>query len=438
MVFSLEYLQRQLALLPEAKRYLVGYSGGLDSQVLLTAMTQLVDLTAPIVAVHINHSINSDSDRWQEYCAEVADDLKINFLTKKIDANPPTGKSPEAWARKKRYAAFSSLMKEGDILLLAQHQNDQIETFFLQLLRGAGPHGLASMPMRANFSVGLLVRPLLEVKRQDLECYAQENQLQWIEDPSNQDYCYDRNYLRHEIMPLINKRWPGYTGSISRSVALQSDACVLLNSMASDDLDSVRCENSSSLSVQKLRELNDITIRNLLRYWVVNTGFTLPSSQQLRQLIDTVLNAADDRSPCVNWADVEVRRYRDQLMIMSHQVQQDPDISFQWSLKKPLKLSIGILSAKKIMGKGFLIDSDSVDIRFRQGGEELKIGGHSHTITLKKFFQEQGVPPWVRGRIPLIYSDQKLVAVSDLCIVNQFVVDNTTEGWVVSITQEKD
>ena len=434
MIFSRDYLQQQLDRLPDAKRYLVGFSGGLDSHVLLSTITQLA-LDVPVVAIHINHSIHAQSDQWQKHCATIAHDLKIDFLSRKVDANPPRGESPEAWARKKRYKAFSSLMEEGDILLLAQHQDDQIETFFLQLLRGSGPHGLAAMPVSTSFSGGLLARPLLEVKRQDLELYAQKHQLQWIEDPSNQDHSYDRNYLRHEIMPLIRKRWPGYTGSLSRSISLQSDACVLLNDSAINDLESARCKNSSSLSIQKLREMNDINLRNLLRYWINDMGFALPSSQKLRQITDTVLTAADDRSPCVDWSGVEVRRYRYQLMIMPSQIKQDLSVTYQWDLKQALELPTGVLSVKKMMGKGFYVDSDSVDVRFRQGGEALKPAGYAHATTLKKYLQEQGIPPWLRDQIPLIYSNDQFVAVSDLCIVDQFVTDEKTEGWTIFFDQ---
>jgi len=278
----------------------------------------------------------------------------------------------------------------------------------------------------------LLARPLLEVKRRDLELYAQEHHLQWIDDPSNDDYCYDRNYLRHEIMPLIRKRWPGSAGSLSRSISLQFDASELLNDSAVNDLKSVRCENSSSLSIQKLRELSNINLRNLLRYWIGDMGFALPSSQKLRQIIDTVLTAADDRSPCVDWPGVEVRRYRDQLVIMFPQLKQDLSVNYQWDLKQTLKLSSGTLSAKKIMGKGFCVDSDLVDVRFRQGGEMLKLAGHKHTITLKKYLQEQGIPPWLRDQIPLIYHDNQLIAVSDHCLVDQFAAKESSEGWTIS------
>ncbi len=430
MVFSPEYLRQQLDLLPEAKRYLVGYSGGLDSHVLLTALSQL-DLETPVIAVHVDHSIDASSDQWQQHCALIASDLKIDFQSRKVNANPPTGESPEAWAREKRYEVFSALMEEGDILLLAHHQDDQIETFFLQLLRGSGPHGLSAMPRVTDFNGGWIARPCLDVKRKDLERYAQEQKLEWIEDPSNQDIDYDRNYLRHEIIPLIRERWPGYAGNLSRSISLQSDACSILDDTAEHDLQLTQIENSSYLSVQKLLELNDVRIRNLLRYWIKVSGFPLPSSRKLRQMIDTVLVAADDRTPCVEWSGVEVRRYRDQLMIMISTSQHDPLSSYTWDLKQALELPTGVLTAKKTTGQGLKLASEVVAIRFRQGGEEFKPAGQQHTKTLKKYLQEQAVPPWLRNQIPLIYCDDQLVAVSDLCFVDQFVAGENEEGWSI-------
>ena len=353
MILLVDYLHQQLNLLPEAKRYLVGFSGGLDSYVLLKLLTQL-DIEIPVVAIHINHSIQEQADQWQDHCESIARGLKIEFLGAKVDANPPAGESPEAWARKKRYATFSNLMQQGDILLLAHHQDDQIETFFLQLFRGSGPHGLASMPKITGFSGGWLARPLLELDRQDLEHFAQQNNLQWIEDPSNQDESYDRNHLRHTILPLVRERWPGCANSLSRSISLQSDACVLLDACALEDMDLVCCNEQSNLSVSKLLQLSDTRNRNLLRFWIKEAGFPLPSQQKLRQIIDTVLRAADDRSPCVEWPGVEIRRYQDQLMIMLPQTQQDPAAAYQWDLRQPMQLATGSLRAKKSLVKVLL------------------------------------------------------------------------------------
>lgn len=437
MAFSTDYLQKQLVLLPEAKRYLVGFSGGLDSHALLNAMAHL-ELDIEVIAVHINHSIQEEADQWQEHCAQVAADLNIEFLTTKVDANPPKGESPEAWARQKRYDAFLSFMQDGDLLLLAHHQDDQIETFFLQLLRGSGPQGLAAMSLFSTFSNGWIGRPLLQVQRQDLETFAQENKLQWIEDPSNQDSCYDRNYLRHEVLPLIKKRWPGYVGSLSRSISLQSDANQLQIDLAIKDIKDIFDQDGSSLSIRNLLLLSDERIRNLLRYWIKNSGFPLPSAKKLRQIIDTVLTAADDRSPCVEWDGTEIRRYQNRLMIMSPLIKFDPTLSLSWNLKEPLELPMGILTIKKYVGQGFQIDGDLVEIRYRQGGEELQIAGSLHSTTLKKYLQQQGIPSWLRDQVPLIYFEDQLVAVSDLCVMKEFAVENNQEGRMICWKRKSD
>ncbi len=436
MLFTAEYLHQRLALLPKAKRYLVGFSGGLDSQVLLHAITEL-ELKIPILAVHINHSIQDESDQWQADCESTAKGLKVDFFSQKVDGMNPRGESPEAWARTKRYEAFTSMMIAGDILLLAHHQDDQIETFFLQLLRGSGPSGLAAMSSEMAFAEGFIGRPLLlDIGREDLEAYAQMNGLQWVEDPSNQDSRYDRNYLRHQVLPLLKQRWPSYTKNISRSIDLQSDACLVINASAVADYQLVVDQNNS-LSVKKLLAFSDLRIRNIIRYWIRESGFQLPSTQKLRQVIDTILTAAEDRNPCVAWIGIEVRRYRDQLILMTPLCKHESNARFVFDIDHVLKLPTGHLMAKKVKGNGFKLGLESLQVRFRQGGEKLIPAGKKHRVSLKKYLQSQGVPPWLRDRIPLVYSEDRLVAVADMCVAEGFSVEGENEGWLLD-WQEKE
>ncbi len=437
MAFSADYLRQKLSSLPtKVKRYLVGFSGGLDSHVLLQTLSEL-QLGYGITAIHINHSINDQSDQWQAHCAKIAGDLNVEFHAEIVDANPPKSESPEAWARLKRYEVFSGFMQEGDFLLLAHHQDDQIETFFLQLLRGSGPLGLSAMQPFSPFSEGWIARPLLDIPRDTLEVFAKKNQLQWIEDPSNQEIAYDRNFLRHEILPMIKSRWPGCKTSLTRSISLQSEASDLLLEMAEEDLKSICTgENTHVLPISNLQQNSDVRMRNILRLWIRRAGFSLPSYKKLEQIVDSVIFAAEDRSPCVGWDGVEVRRYQNHLMIMTPVINFDPEISFSWDLNEPMILPSGItLMARKTTDKGVKIDADVVDIHFRQGGEVLKLAGEKHSITLKKYLQEKGIPPWLRNQIPLIYSKDRLVAVSDLCIMQEFVA-RSEEGWIISSSAE--
>ncbi|MFK8068129.1 MAG: tRNA lysidine(34) synthetase TilS [Gammaproteobacteria bacterium] len=438
MAFSTNYLRRKLPSLPtKVNRYLVGFSGGLDSHVLLHCLNEL-QLDGGVTAIHVNHSINDKSEQWQSHCEEVAKDLNVAFLTETVDANPPQGESPEAWARLKRYEVFSKFMREGDLLLLAHHQDDQIETFFLQLLRGSGPLGLSAMQPLTPFSEGWIARPLLEVSRIALEVFAQENQLQWIDDPSNQEIIHDRNFLRHEILPMINKRWPGYKTSLSRSILLQSESSNLLLEMAEEDLKSIYInENTNDLSISNLRQIDDPRMRNLLRLWIRKAGFSLPSHKKLEQIVDSVIFAADDRSPCVDWNGAEVRRYLNRLMIMTPVIVFDREICLAWDLNMPMLLPSGkTLTATKTNDRGIKINTDVVDIRFRQGGEVLKLQSKKHSITLKKYLQEQKVLPWLRNQIPLIYVDDQLIAVSDLCTMDGFVASSDEEGWAITLSDE--
>ncbi len=426
----LAYLKLQLEQFPEPHRYLVGFSGGLDSSVLLHALFQL-KLEVPIIAIHIDHSIHPQSHEWQRHCAEFAKQLSVDFRPLVINGKAPVGESPEAWAREKRYQAFRRFMEPDDLLLLGQHRDDQIETFLLRLLRGAGPHGLSAMKRLTFFSGGWIGRPFLELERHYLKDYAKRYALHWIEDPSNHELRYDRNYLRQKVIPVIRERWPSFTVNINRSISLLADTTVLLDEIAAQDLARVTDQGSTSISIKTLSGLCEIRLRNLLHYWIRKEGFPVPTECKLRQIIDTVIRAKEDRSPCVEWQGVEVRRYRDQLMILNPLGEHDSSLSYCWNLEHPMKISTGTLRARKIKGAGFRIDGNTVEVRFRQGGETFRQAGKRHTTTLKKYLQEKGIPPWLRDRIPLIYLDGELVAIADLCIADKFSVDTNTMGWMI-------
>ena len=435
MSFTSADLEQRLNQFPQlinARRLIVGFSGGLDSCVLLHALTNL-DLEPGLVALHINHSIQPQADQWQQQCAKIASQFHAEFHAIKIDARHPAGESPEAWARHKRYAAFTAFMQQGDVLLLAHHLDDQIETFFLQLLRGSGPHGLAAMPSVSEFSSGWIFRPLLDLTRESLQDYARQQQLIWIEDPSNQDQRYDRNYLRHQLVPILRARWPGYMASLQRAISLQADASQILDIAAAYDLSGIVLEApayaSACLSITKLQLLNDTRQRNALRHWIRKAGFNLPSERKLRQVTSAALCAGADRSPCVNWNGAEIRRYREQLLIMPALPEQDASVVYHWDLEEPLQLTAGVLSAIKSIGHGLRANNAKVTVRFRHGGEHVRPAGSPHSTTLKKYFQENAVPPWLRDRIPLIFRDDKLVAVADFCVMEGEQAAADEEGW---------
>lgn len=214
-----QYLSQLLIAHPQICRLIVGYSGGLDSHVLLhgLAMHRPYWLTQKLEAIYVDHGLQTASAVWGEHCAEVCRDLNMPFRVLKIDARPVPGESPEAAARRARYAALAAELGFDSALLTAHHRDDQAETLLLQLLRGAGPYGLAAMPAVSRLGQGRLLRPFLEVDRAELLAYAGKHGLRWIEDASNTDTGFDRNYLRHRVLPLLRERWPAVNRTLSRS-----------------------------------------------------------------------------------------------------------------------------------------------------------------------------------------------------------------------------
>jgi len=270
------------------------------------------------------------------------------------------------------------------------------------------------MPQCNEFGVGQHCRPLLGLSREQLHEYAREHQFVWIEDESNFDTGFDRNYLRHEIVPALKARWPAMAQTISRVASHSAEASELLDVLASMDLQAV--QKGESLSMLPLLQLDDARKRNLLRYWLRQLNRPLPDTRQMDRILVDVLQADEDRNPCVAWAGVELRRYRDHLYVVSHSVSPKPDTSLEWDMKSPLRLpgNAGILRPVITTGTGLkqsLCNSVTASVKFRQGGEKLKLAGRDHTHDLKKLFQEKSVPPWERDCIPFVYLGDELAEV---------------------------
>ena len=416
-----------LPFFPEIKRIIIAYSGGLDSHVLLHAIAAMrAELNnCELIALHINHGLNEKAGQWTTHCASQCESLNVPFAHINVDAKNETGKSPEAVAREVRYQAFREFMRPGDCLLTAHHQDDQAETLLIQLLRGAGPRGLAAMPRYADFADGWHVRPLLNFSRDELHEYAQQtlsqNKSSWIDDESNSDTRFDRNFLRHEIMPKLKARFPGMAATLSRSANLCAEATELLVSAAADDLQRVQLDNGS-FSVSGLRVLGEVRARNLLHQYCRDWGLPTPSAAQLQCVWDEVIGASEGSEPVVSWVGGEVRRYRDVLFIGSPLMTHDAALSLSWDGQAALLIpALGKLCGEPVTGQGiarWALEGKNLDIRFRQGGEKLRPAGRAGHHTLKKLFQEAGIPPWLRERIPLLYADGQLLAVAGLWVAH--------------------
>jgi tRNA(Ile)-lysidine synthase len=421
--FTSETLRRKLAELTDLAgdpgRLLIAYSGGLDSTVLLHGLAALRDAyQEPMLAVHVNHGLHEDAASWSSHCRSVATALDIEFCELRVDVDLASGRGPEAAAREARYAAFRSIAQSGDWLLSAHHKDDQAETLMLNLMRGSGPAGLAGIGEIQPFVSGWLVRPLLDVSRASLREFADANNLARIDDPSNEDRAFDRNYLRHEVMPLLESRWPDVTSRLKRSAVLAGEAATLLDQLADSDFNSLHAR-PDRLPLAELRQLPVERQRNLLRYVVRELGLPSPPAAQLQSIVVDLIPAREDAQPLVRWAGAEIRRYRDQVYVLPAQgVESSVDSCAMVDDRIVLPAGLGELElqAGATNGLSEAVVAAGIEARFRAGGEEIKLAGQSHTRKLKKLLQEEGIVPWMRDRLPLLYCGKDLVAVGDLWI----------------------
>lgn len=438
--FSSTELVSVLSSLPSTNHYWLAYSGGMDSTVMLHAISRVSENfgDSKISAVHVHHGISENADAWVDHCQQFCKGLEIDLTVLHVNAQIKNGESPEEKARQLRYQAIQELMKKNDILLTAHHQNDQAETYLLHLLRGSGPRGLSCMPLIREFGCGYIARPLLSFNRKQLADYARQEQLQWINDESNKNIDLDRNYIRNEILPVIEKKWPSAVKTISRSAEHQSELTELLDEFINEDFKNLTSDKKNVLSIDELVKLPVNKAKYILFSWLRNLDYPVPNSRIMENIITQLVNASWDSEACIRWNDAEIRRYRDKIYAMRPLSTHDPDITHTWNVNEPLKVASGILSARKVTGEGIdttLVRNDIVMVKYRHGGEHIQPYGKAHRCELKKLFQEIGMPPWLRDRIPLIYLEDKLIAVSDLWIDTSFHAKQNHEGWAISLTQ---
>lgn len=394
-----------------AANYWIGFSGGLDSHVLLHACASLREQYPHLRfrALHIDHGLQAMSAAWAAHCRAVCADLEIPLVVEALKLVIPAGASVEAVARTARYAAFSKHLQAGEIVLTAHHQNDQAETLLLHLLRGSGVDGLAAMPEIRPFALGALGRPLLGCSRAELAAYANQHRLNVIDDPSNQDSRFDRNFLRNQVMPLLEQRWSAAGKTLARAARLQGESRQLLAGFLREKLPSLQGAKPDTLSVNRLLVLDEVMQKAVLREWLAQRGFRLPEEKKLRQVLHDVLQARADATPCVRWDGCEIRRYRDDVYAMLPLSAHDPQQVLVWETREPLV--IASLERTLVAEAGY---PEVVTVRFRQGGESVYLperGGHH---SLKHLLQEWGVPPWERERLPLVYVGERLVWVVGL------------------------
>jgi tRNA(Ile)-lysidine synthase len=421
-------LSRNLSAWRNAPAWHIAFSGGLDSSVLLHLLAHLAksESLPALNAIHVHHGLQAAADAWPDHCRAVCTALGVPLQVVRVQVQP--GASLERAAREARYQAFNEALQVGEVLLTAQHRDDQAETLLFRLLRGAGVRGLSGMPRQRPLGKGHLLRPLLDVTRAELEAYANAHGLSWIEDPSNQDRHYSRNYLRHQVFPELTRRWPQALATMARSAAHLSEAQALLGELAAIDLRGAGSRNEfdwlglPSLELAPLTPLSDARQRNALGHWL-GPVTRLPDTDHWSGW-KNLRDATGDASPVWRLADGELHRAGGRIWWLSGSWLRSPPVAGTW----PQSSASLLLADNGVVSISGQIPDGPLQIRYRQGGEVMELPGRGHR-DLKRLLNERAVPSFVRGRLPLLYKGEQLLAVANLQGLDGGALGNWRLQW---------
>jgi tRNA(Ile)-lysidine synthase len=402
-------------------RLLVGLSGGVDSVVLLDLLRRLSKrLRLKLAALHVNHQINPAAGRWAAFCRSLCRRRRVALTVVRVKV--PYRSSLEAGARAARYRAFAA--QPSDFIVLAHNLDDQAETVFLQLLRGAGVKGLSAMPelreVRGDKGEAKILRPLLEVPRSEIEAYARQRKLKWIEDDSNADLGFDRNFLRHRVLPVIAERYPSYRRTLLRASRNLAEAAQLLDELAAADA----TRTTTGLGIAALRRLSTPRAKNVMRYFLAAQGITMPNAARLDECVRQLLPQRATHAT-IDLGDHELRRYADELRVVVKNMTPPRDFCRTWRGESRLDLPElgGTLVLKKSRGAGISLGQltgQPLTVRLRQGGERIQPHPERPRRSLKHLLQESRVPPWLRDRLPLLYCGDELAWVAGIGVGCRF------------------
>jgi len=430
---------------------IIAYSGGIDSQVLLHALMQLQQnnvINNDITVCHVNHGLSQNAVYWQKFAQQECKKHSAKLIVKYVNVKPQSQQSLEALARDARYDALKSLKDNKCLVLTGHHSDDQSETFLLALKRGAGLKGLSSMATQTPLGKHLLVRPLLNISRQEIESYAKTHLLDWVEDESNGDTSFDRNFIRQQIIPLLRERWPSINSTINRSASHCLAGQELLDELAEQDL--VICKaGENSLHIDELKVLSPARFNNVIRFFMAQHGCLMPSTEQVSQ-VRHQLQAKNDKTPQIKVADHFFRRFKNELFLTPAY----DDIS-HWhksviSSFKALALEDIVINLPDNLGELFFTTNDinaapensltcinlpkegqQVTVRFSHDNPKCLPHFRQHSRDVKKVLQELNIPPWQRKRIAFLYYDNNLVAAIGYFICKPYIAKENQESFSV-------
>ncbi|AXN03428.1 MULTISPECIES: tRNA lysidine(34) synthetase TilS [Vibrio] len=407
-----------------SSQLVLGFSGGMDSRVMLELLAQYRDETScECCAVYVHHGLSQHADAWAKQCQRWAQHAAIPFFIERVQLDTASGESVESLARTARYQVLAKYINTDDLLLTGQHSDDQIETFLLALKRGSGPKGLSSMAQAMPFGAGKIVRPLLAATRVQIESFAVTQNLDWIEDESNQDTRFDRNFIRHHITPVLTQRWPHIHQAVARSATLCAQQQVLLEELLQEAIQEAKMPDGS-LSITALSHRSELARYQLLRMWLAQLGEPMPTQEHLAMIWQQVASARIDANPRLKLGQSEIRRFDQKLYC----IQTYQDIS-DWqamivpdqSLTLPDGLGNLTLSSHGASKRIALPDDcHQLSVTFNPEGLAACPVGRVGSRKLKKLFQEHGVPSWLRRRTPILMHRNQVVAIANLFVDRDF------------------
>lgn len=424
---------------------LVAYSGGMDSTVLLHALVQLKQKKSfKIKALHVNHQFCADADEWQRHCQHMCAQWGIPLICHRLNQACPKDESLEAFARTQRRAFFRRICQPNEILMKAHHLDDQSETVLLQLFRGAGPRGLSAMSASQRFAQGVIARPFLNIERQVLKQYAQVYQLNWIEDPSNVNLQFKRNYLRHQVLPNLKAQFPGINQCLSRSAAHCAHYEELAQEFSQSHLRTHSKGFSQGFDLNALKGLEGFKQRLVVRHWLIEHQLPLPNTKGLNELLLQMLSAKADAQPSLQIQNVVFKRYQNKLFACQEKelyTHASPlNLTFPSLQRDAFPLQVDWPNGPQyqlVLKKGTGIHYTKLTnypVSLISRGQETAYSRPMSSRTLKKRFQSLKIPPWKRRRIPLIIAGDQLVALGEYYVEPQWQVTSVDE-WGVVVTQ---
>ena len=421
-------LQQKLSsvLHSDTQPIVVAYSGGVDSHVLLHAVNCLriqQKLTNPLSAIHIHHGLSGNADHWLAHCQQVCAALDLPLAYAKVAVTKVKRHSLEAQARDARYRAIAELAPANALILLAQHEDDQLETILLQLKRGAGPKGLAGMAELsrpesepAKSKTLCFYRPFLQISQRSIVDYAEQHDLAWVEDESNQNIDFERNFLRHQVLPVLNQKWPDLVKTAARSAQLCAEQQHLLDDISAQKLAEIQADDSS-LHIQPLLEMSPSWLHQVVRHWLQQNNIPMPSLAILQRLKPELLLSKIDANPIIQWADWQFRRFDQRLFV----IRSLPDIeahSIFWSLHTPLTLPQHIGTLERVsfdpqaQSQNLCLTSNTDELQLHFGGftQRFKPCNSKCSKPLKQWYKEWKIAPWQRSKIALLADKDEPVA----------------------------